>query len=57
MQVSALWKIVIATIALGLFGFAGDSITEGGHWIVWTCAGAIYGLVCYPWFQELKRSR
>jgi uncharacterized membrane protein len=47
-------KIAIATVALGVSGFVLDSLTNGGHWIFWAVLGAIYGIVCYPWFQAMK---
>lgn len=50
-------KIVTATVLLGVFGFVVDSITDGGHWIIWALAGAVYGAVCYPWFAALKQRR
>ena len=53
----AIWKIVIATVALGVFGYVVDTMTDGGHWIIWALAGAVYGVVCYPWFQAVKGSK
>lgn len=50
-------KIVIATALLGVFGFVVDSIIDGGHWIIWAFAGAVYGAVCYPWFTAIKQQR
>jgi hypothetical protein len=50
-------KIVIATVLLGAFGFVADSLTNGGHGSIWAVAGAVYGLVCYPWFKELRAGR
>lgn len=53
---SPVLKIAIATVALGVFGFVVDSMTDG-HWIVWALAGAVYGVVCHPWFAALKDRR
>lgn len=54
---SPILKIVIATVLLGVFGFVVDSMTDGGHWIIWALAGAVYGVVCYPWFTAIKQQR
>lgn len=50
----AILKIVIATITLGVFGFVVENLTGGGHWIIWALAGAVYGVVCAPWFKQLR---
>lgn len=54
---SPVFKIAIATVALGVFGFVVDSAIDGGHWIIWAGAGAVYGIVCHHWFAALKKAR
>lgn len=52
----AIAKIAIATIALGLFGFVTDMMMPDAHWLIWAIGGAIYGLVCHPWFKALRQT-
>ncbi|SFV32549.1 hypothetical protein SAMN05216456_1687 [Devosia crocina] len=52
---SPILKIAIATVLLGVFGFVIDTATDGGHWTIWAVAGAIYGVVCHPWFMALRQ--
>lgn len=53
----AIWKIVVATVTFGVFIYIVNIATNGGHWVIWAVAGAVYGMVCYPWFQVMKRPK
>jgi hypothetical protein len=51
--VPAIWKIVIAAVIFGGIGATFNRFA-GGNWGVVALVVAAFGIVCFPWFQELR---